>query len=368
MTKGQLLYIITDWSGRPDKTISGCSYYRLTQPAEALNKYSKKYDCEVVVGKDLDKFSKGKTGVNWQNLFTRYDAIIIKNVDDISAVAPMIETRNIVGSKVIVDMDDALFDLDKQNVIYNHYRKDIINPKLTCVECLLTWADAVFVENIRLKRYYSEQNTNIFIQPNYIDRDLAMKMKHKWVKRDSDNITILWAGGASHKTDFELYAPVIKDVLEKHKNVTFTLFAPDNMYSLSMFPKDQVKFVPAINDWHQYMEKLNTIGAHIGLIPLARIKFNTYKSACKFYEYTMAGIATIAPAYDDLPYARVIKNNNNGMLYFDGMGLRKGLDILIANPVMRDSLANNAYNDIVEKAAVIDHVADMEAALDAVIG
>ena len=92
-----------------------------------------------------------------------------------------------------------------------------------------------------------------------------------------------------------------------------------------------------------YPYKLATLNADIGLCPIADNMFNSNKSAIKWMEYSVMGLATIAS--DLAPYNKVIQNGKDGLLvnehsWFDAM------ERLIKDTELRKTLAKNAYDKV----------------------
>jgi hypothetical protein len=204
-------------------------------------------------------------------------------------------------------------------------------------------SDLVTCTTPELRDAFLKINPNVAILPNLIATEFFPAIPDM----GKGEIRIGWQGGSSHYEDLFFVKPVIKAILEKHKNVKFVFYG-------------DMRFQPLFDDcvqeqieWHHwtshdvYPYKLTLMNMDIGLCPLVDNEFNRTKSAIKWMEYSMVGMATIAANIP--PYSSVIKNGETGLLCGeDHKEWIDALDNLILNRGKRHAMACLAKQDVLE--------------------
>lgn len=202
-----------------------------------------------------------------------------------------------------------------------------------------------------LQETFKKINPNTVVLPNIIDFDIFPKIE--CVKKE---IRILWQGGNSHYEDLSFIAKPLKDILNKYDNVKFVYFGDMRLSKLfSDVPKDKLE----IQSWVKqdvYPYKLATINADIGLCPVVDNVFNRQKSAIKWMEYSVMGMASIASDYP--PYSPVMENEKDGLLVKTQQDWYDAIERLILDADLRKKLAKNAYDKVYQ-----EHNADTKAYL-----
>jgi glycosyltransferase involved in cell wall biosynthesis len=126
---------------------------------------------------------------------------------------------------------------------------------------------------------------------------------------------------------------------------------PDEMEKHAIF----FEFVPPM----QYLNFLNELRLHIGIIPCANNKFNECKSNLKFLEYSITKTASIASGI--YPYVHTI-TEDTGILIKNGGSQEwfEAIDRLIQNTDLRDRLSNSAYESIISNYLISKQVITIE--------
>jgi glycosyltransferase involved in cell wall biosynthesis len=169
-------------------------------------------------------------------------------------------------------------------------------------------ADMVTCTTEELANEFRSINPNTVVLPNVVTPEWYPAIP-SWDKKE---IRIGWQGGASHYEDLFFIQPVIVDVLKKLDNVKFVYFG-DMRFKKIFDGCDQSKI-----EWHHWVShdvypyKLSLLNCDIGLCPLVDNEFNRSKSAIKWMEYSMVGMATIASNIP--PYSTVIEHDKTGLL------------------------------------------------------
>jgi glycosyltransferase involved in cell wall biosynthesis len=106
-----------------------------------------------------------------------------------------------------------------------------------------------------------------------------------------------------------------------------------------------------------YPWKLTILNLDIGLCPVMDNPFNRTKSAIKWMEYSMIGMATVAS--DIPPYSPVISNEQTAMLckenhdsWFDA------IEKLVIDKQFRNKMAKTAFSEV-----ILEHNIDSKARL-----
>ena len=213
-------------------------------------------------------------------------------------------------------------------------------------------SDLVTTTTENLRDEFLKINSNAAILPNVIDPAFFPQ-----VKMFKENVRIGWQGGASHYEDLYFIKSVIKAVLEQNDNVTFVYFG-DLRFQGLFKDCDQSKI--EWNPWvahNVYPYKLATLNLDIGLCPLVDNEFNRNKSAIKWMEYSIMGIATIASNIP--PFNVVIRNEDTGLLIDEvKQSWITAINMLVKDKKLRLRIAEDAKFDVLN-----NHNADKSAHL-----
>jgi len=353
----KFVWVKVGWAlpSRKSDEIAGVDYYRIVLPAKMLNKYGKHE--HRVVG-NIAK--KDETAVSmWRRVFEEWgtDGMILKNLDTMNAVSQVLGAMKHYDGKLVIDLDDNLNNVDPSSPVYDVYHPNsegMISNDFLIENCAELW-----MENENLYHSYKGKKHGKVL-PNCIDREsLDMEVIHNPDKK----VRIGWLGGATHKKDMEDVFGVLKKVMDKYPNVEFVTMGGDCV-NWELLPEDRVTQLPFHIDYMKYLADLPKLGIDIGITPLVNSKFNSCKSPCKFYEYSIGGWCTLSPADFNLPYKRVITNNENGLLYKNKDDMFEKLCLLVENERLRKDLANNARQYLRENMCIQDHWQKWEDRLD----
>lgn len=337
----KVLGIYTDWTEKNEP--KGCGFYRIVQPLESLKKKGHKVDIAgrvVRVRLSLKGLRKESAIELWTRLFTNYDLIYAQHVDDPVAITQMYGARDYFKKKVIVDIDDDVYNLDPYNP---HFREFKMNgDKLAFTENSLKWADAITVTNENLARIYGKLNPNVHILENRISSDW---FKYSRKAYDDDLVRIGYCGSTYHISDLELIYQAVLTICKRFPKVKFCVYG---IWSplLKQFPYAQLEYYPMTEGFKKWPKRLAKSGIDIGLCPLTNNIFNKGKSPIKFFEYSMNDIATIASEDPTLPYSKVIRHNETGLLAGFHKDWVRHLERLVLDEVFRKRIAQNAKDEV----------------------
>lgn len=296
--------------------------------------------------------------------------------------------------KIIIELDDNLFNVDPFNEKYNNfgieekqitikqtdiktidiYRKNLgdwvrerknrdgtvsfdmwrdgycdfnISKNLEnkiATEKLLNIADLITVTTKELGKQIRKiaPKTKIAILPNYIDFKRWLPME----KNNTKEIRIGWQGGSAHFDDMRL---IINDLLKidkkynsgKTKKVTFCFMGIAYESLLKDF-KGKIEYYPWHKNIYTYPLIVRQMKLDIGLAPLKDTTFNRGKSPLKWLEYSALNIPTIA---SDIVYGDYIKHQKTGIIAKENEWF-KYIDELIQDKEKRINIAKKANSRV----------------------
>lgn len=338
----KILGIRTDWAlneyRKLHDTYGGIGYYRIHKPMQTLG--------QTTIGKAISGLK------TYDELIDGYDAVLVKPLDN-EAGAKLVYTCIKKGVKLIVDVDDNLFEGRESHEFYNELAPGAEKRKIVSAFC--SFADAMICSTEPLKEYYTKwfkevhnREIPMFVSPNYNDiRDY----KESWGK--TDKIVIGWAGSKSHYDDLKMVMPALKYILKKNPNVELDLCGGVEEKHINwLFGKDEdyltrVYLSPATGGYDTYPDLLASKDWHIGIAPLIDDEFNRGKSHIKWMEYAMIKLPCIAskvyPYFQDIQGKKVIEHEKTGYLAENKQDWIKYLQLLIDNEEKRREIGENAY-------------------------
>lgn len=191
------------------------------------------------------------------------------------------------GTKVIIDFDDDLFDVDPSNFAFwrsagwqGHEFLGIIAR----VSKRLCTTNKLLANKLRNR---SEVDPTIAIIPNYI-----ADMYPDQTVDNGDKVVIGFFGGASHYNDLHEshVLDAVQKLMHKYKNVHFKVCGqPINKY----LPKTRIHNVEVGQGVNWPTKVLPSMNLDIAVAPLLDTEFNKYKSNIKWQESTRMGSAFV---------------------------------------------------------------------------
>ncbi|MGI9118414.1 MAG: glycosyltransferase [Minisyncoccia bacterium] len=365
----KIALIGTDWNSNETRKntndYGGVTYYRLIKPLMELG--SDKYEF-TYHGADLSKEAESKSVIDfWSDFVDRYDLFIVKHIDNEEACSNLLFFVRRAGKKIILDLDDNLFEVKKDQPAYEYYAQG--KPKRAVVSALISLVDGLFVSTQPLADYYTKHvkdifniDLKVFVLPNYNDKNDFSFTK---TEKDSDKIVIGWAGSTTHFEDLKIAIPAIEKLLKEYPNLYFDLIgglthedAPRLFENVSEKVLDRVFVGSGTESWTGYPEMLSKLKWDIGIAPLTDDEFNRGKSHIKWMEYACYQIPCVAskvyPYYMPILGQNTIEDNVTGMLC-EKKDWYKALKTLIENKEMREQIGKNAQQYVFENLQYKDH-------------
>jgi GT2 family glycosyltransferase/glycosyltransferase involved in cell wall biosynthesis/SAM-dependent methyltransferase len=244
--------------------------------------------------------------------------------------------------RIVYDLDDLLLALPVGHPEYAVYL-----GKSAAVFRWLLEADQVWVTTEALQQHICKINPRTHVVPNYIDDKVWLKPKIE----DADlerivPVRLLYMGTPTHSDDFELVYKVLKklkkefaELIEINLIGVVSNHSDENWYKNISPPHDVGSQYPVFVDW-----LCNAPTFDIGIAPLVDNEFNRCKSAIKFMDYSVLGMATVA---SDINAYSMIRNGENGYKVNNTEeSWYETLKKLIVNPDLRKKIQSTAQNEI----------------------
>ena len=193
---------------------------------------------------------------------------------------------------------------------------------------------AIQTSTDELADYLREFNPHVKVFLNQLQRLLPPRDFDEEFKQE-DRPTTIFFGALNRDEEFREILPVLNELAKKYgKKLAFKILAHNNLFeSLESENKALVgdvrfydgQFVPP----ERYEQALYT--SDIALLPLHDNKFNRAKSDLKFLECAACGTVALA---SPVVYGSVVKDGENGMIFYDVKEFAQKLEFLIENPDM----------------------------------
>ena len=299
----------------------GCSHYRIKKPYTAMN------DKDIIFFQDKEIETP-----EFLEFLEKSDYVLCRQYHDkaiLEILDPLFNLKNSKRKnplKVILDMDDDVFDIDPYSDAYalfgkkevkhgdKYLWKDGVNINIKAninylnnLEKFLARADIVTVSTERLKEKYSKYNSNIIVVPNAID-------EKDWVVpnfKDHEEIRIGWTGGTSHYSDWYEIKDDIERLAKEYPKIKFVIGGTKFDGIFKNIDTKQFEYWGWVDaTGHGY--RVAMMDLDLAIIPLKDSSFNSNKSCIKFYEFSSLKIPTICsnvPPYSDEAPKESLTNN-----------------------------------------------------------
>jgi len=335
---------------------AGTTVWRITKPVVELKK---KYFGRInfVFGESPDPV-----------MISKADVIILHGFYSMELMS-LIKAAKKKNTKVIVEMDDNLFAVRKNNPAFTQFdEKKILEVCTMAQNCdIFTVTTQELADNLETdpKRTFIDDEGNervverfnrkakglpYIVLPNSIDADNweefhAMRRNY-FSRKNNDKVVLGFHGSPSHYEDIEMIIQQIKELLQENENLYFSMVGYPFQFENFGFDEvaRKVTFVP----WDR-IEKYgrNFINFDIGIAPLIDDEFNRSKSPIKWMEYGVLEIPCIAS--DIPPFNKVITSGKDGVLVTTPKEWKEALTNMILDPKWRAKIGSEARKTVLEK-------------------
>jgi glycosyltransferase involved in cell wall biosynthesis len=325
-----------------------CGYYRVRKPLEALKKYCGA-ETYVLDMQEDDMQQVVKILPEIDVLYMRPGAeMAMERVREIAKLVP-------IKAKSVLDIDDNTDVISPYSAFYKEYGlkefssngvdiwKDGVKGfsieanlrRVTSLHYGMKQADMVTVSTPLLAEHAAQYNPNVYVNDNTID------FNHWWRLNNRINkpLRVVYQGSPSHYEDWFAIKEPLNRLMDEFD---FELVMLGGMYKGIFDGKhlDRVRTLPWVHfEAHSY--RMMSLQADIGIIPLADLPFNYYKSSIKWYENAAMGVPSVVS--NILPYAASIEDGKTALAYKNQTEFYTQMKKLLENKGLRANIANSAY-------------------------
>jgi len=333
--------------GTTERT-SGVDFARIIQPMQHLGKHK---DFKVHVFSPEEK-------TNWIDVAKEYDAIYFNYLNNAWGFAAMGAMARKHGVKLIMDVDDALWEILPDNPAHEVYKEGteaIRNFTAICDEVDYITTTSMYLKHV-ICNNTRKHPTEVKVFPNYIDLDLY---SHRCEFRNASQICLLHFGSTTHFLDLEEeeFKKGIDRIMSEYPNVTFKTVG-------AMIPEYKKKWGmryvndfgdPDIYKWIKGKYPLFMDEADIILTPLKKGIYTKAKSSIKFLE---ASAAKKAGVWQNIRQYEEVIDGNNGFLAESAKDWYEAIKILIDQPELRKKMGQRAFDTVKKHWQIQDKVED----------
>ena len=267
-------------------------------------------------------------------------------------VVEVIQLINRMGKPIIFEIDDLLTEIPS---FLSHHQILIDNRHY--LQQALRESTAISTTTKRLSQALQKYNKNVNVVPNCVKCNGNGIAGHADV--DSEDVSLIVAS-----SDKVLVDMVIEPILRAQKELGVKVVTVGPI-SLEFIKAGVVVEQHEIMPYEDFLELIQSVSNLVGIIPLDDSIFSSCKSPIKYFDYSLAGVPTLAS--NVLPYLDFIEHENTGILvdnnndaWFDaikGVSLsskkRKHLSLSARDYVIKGyplERCAELWNDIIEGA------------------
>lgn len=330
---------------------SGVDFVRVYQPMKYLNGLEYKGYKFTVDLFDIHKEDQA----DWRTIAKEYDIVFLNYIVWDWAYVHMAMPVHDEGKKIILDLDDALWHVQSDNIAYEGLQK-IDAGYIT--SCIIDDVDGVIVTNRYLRNIVADKtykrHDQIAVIPNYIDLDVYNKT---FPSKDRQNITLLHYGSTSHFEDLldPNFVAGVDRIFSDYPNVKIKMvgaFIPQLKAKWGLRYENDFGHED-IYKWIDERFPLFMDEADIMVVPLRDTVYNRAKSHLKSIETASAKKPGVFSA--TRPYLDYIEDGKTGYLAKTPDDWYNHLKTLIDSVEKRREIGENAYQRVLSEQAK-DHV------------
>lgn len=315
---------------------TGVDYARIISPMTHLNGYK---------GIETTLYKLGEK-TNWKQVAETHDAIYFNYLSDPWGFAAMGSMARHFGLKLILDLDDAIWEIRNDNPAYPVWKKgekNIKNFTMICNEVDYMTTTNDYLKHI-IMNHTNKTPDKIKVFPNYVD---LKTYKHRTKFKNDGQINLTHFGSTTHFRDLDdwEFTKGINRIMDEYPNVnlrTVGIWKPD-MRERWGARYENLYGSPDIYKW--ISEKFPTFmdETDILITPLEEDIYNRGKSNIKWLESSSAKIPGV---WQNIRQYAECVDGTNGILAKKDTEWYKGIKYLIDNPDKRQKMGEKAFEDV----------------------
>ena len=329
---------------------TGVDFVRLMQP---MNHLAKEKDFKVTMWEK----GKFKDEEDWRKITGENDIIYFNYVSDPWAFAVMGVLARKYGTKMVMDLDDCLWQIKKDNPASEAYKKG--QEGIQTISSICGEVDWVTTTNHYLRNVIMENTEKnwdkIKIFPNYIDLGVY---NHRCEFKDTDDIQIVHFGSTTHFSDLlrNEFVRGIDKIMKEYPNVTFRTigsFLPQFKEKWGQRYSNVFGHVDVLK-WIKYRYKQYMSEADIFVAPLVEDIYTRSKSDIKRSEVSAAKIPFIGQRIRQ--YQECVTDGVDGFLCDTSRSWYRAIKKLIDDKKLRRKIGEAGFERVKRDKQIQDHI------------
>ena len=264
------------------------------------------------------------------------DIWVIKYLDDNHTLDVLHSMRKAVGTKIVVDIDDNMWQIPTGNLAKGTIDQ-FVNRGIMMTKSVQD-ADWITVSTEPLKNALKGLNSNIEVLPNYV-----IPSEWNFKRKKHSKIRIGWVWSPTHIPDMLEAEGVLKKIQKKYGDKIEIVIMGTELDIWKDIKTTNIKGVK----YDKYPKLLTELGLDISIAPLEDNDFNKCKSNIKWLESTMAGAAFIGSKV--YPYEFSVKDGKTGYIAYNESQWVRKLSFLIENQEKRAEMVASARIEVLKK-------------------
>jgi glycosyltransferase involved in cell wall biosynthesis len=333
----------------------GVDWARVIQPIQQLNGFvdgNVTFETYIWNPKDMPI-------LDWEKICQTYDLIYLNYFGSIQKFVPMMAVAKNFHVPVIMDVDDDLWDIQKDNPAYETFKPGsdvIIDFSVACDEVDYMTTTCNYLRNV-IMAHTKKQFKDIKVFPNYIDLSLY---NHQLPLKDDFQITLLHHGSTTHFIDLATreFAEGIDRIMKDYPNVIFkTVGANISQYHM----KWGDRYINAFGDEDLYKWVKDKMPAYMAEadIMVTPLQENVYTKGKSFIKYLENSSYAKPGCYQDIrQYREIVENGVDGFLCNTSEEWYNAIKKLIDDKKLRKQMGENAFKKVKENYTINQHVID----------
>jgi hypothetical protein len=327
------------------KNIDGSGWYRCMFPAHYLTERGHYAQAPPMGffrpdGQPASLYPDGQLPEGWVNCrfgdWPDADVYVFQMSNDPN-VPRLVDEIHASGRKVVFEVDDDLLHVPPYNPFNDdprHFHRGV------------QMADAVTVSTPSLRSSYRHLNKNITVLRNRLFWPMWAEVPPVYDRREWRRLRIGWMGIMEyHTADLETLNPWFGKWIAERPHIEFVSVGGPEVHDLLGIPDAQRVTTDKCDFRHLDLAYSLSV-MDIGLVPLARNKFNEGKSYLKGLEYSACGIVPVCTP--TAQYRELVRDGVDGFLCERPADFKHALETLDADRDRLGRMGRNAYDKAYE--------------------
>ena len=280
---------------------AACAMYRLAWPANAVADQS---DWKVEIYKPEDVRIRPPLAIQGIPDVESLDLVVMQRIATPRQVR-LIKAFQDLGIAVVVDVDDLLSDIDKDNRSWEYWNEEFNGiPRFRLLEQATRQADLVTVSTPGLARKYAKHG-RVEVLRNGLPLHAFADPGHVYdsKRQPKDEFVIGWSGSLdSHPHDLDALGGAVRAAMKSDARIRFHVVGDAEPVAQALdLDRERVTGTGWV-DFDKYHAALREID--LALVPLTDTRFNRSKSHLKALEFSAAGALVItSPLPEQMHFA-----------------------------------------------------------------